>query len=456
MKYFSSIYVATALFIAHCTVGGFAWATTPMVSAGIVHSCALQGNGGVLCWGDNRYGQLGNNNATYIPTPIEVVGIQNATAVAVNGTQSCATLGNGAVQCWGNNSYGQLGNGGTTNTAIPTAVMGINDPAGVSLGGNHTCALLKSGAIQCWGDNQLGQLGNGTTTNSSTAIAVSGISNAIAVSAGTFYTCAVLGNGTVQCWGDFGMGSFRGSAAPVAISGINDAKSVVVGSLHACALLSNGNVMCWGVNEGGQLGNGNTIGSLSPVLVTGLTNVTSISATGGNHTCALLRSGELQCWGANYFGSLGNGGTDQSAIPLSVTGVGVLSSVSAGFNHTCAMLVNSGVQCWGWDNYGQLGFDSVLGNNQPHATPRAVVGLASVTDTDKVFAWAERIEPQFFGPAGLTTLSLYGYRLRAYTGGHYLGVNESLSPHLFYLGPLSDNALLDLNLLSFWLPLAGP
>src|SRR5207253_335143 len=139
-----------------------------------------------------------------------------------------ALLPNGTVWCWGRNDEGQLGDGTTLGRPAPVQVAGITGALAVSGGYHHTCALLSDGTVQCWGRNLEGQLGDGTTTSSATPVRVGGVTGAVAVSAGILHTCALLSNGTVKCWGavgpnnDFGQlgnGATTGSSTPVTVAG---------------------------------------------------------------------------------------------------------------------------------------------------------------------------------------------------------------------------------------------
>src|SRR2546428_1718020 len=192
------------------------------------------------------------------------------------------------------------------------------------------CALFGDGTAQCWGRNDDGQLGDGTFTSSSTPLRVGGLTGAAAVSGGFYHTCALLGDGTVQCWGrnaegQLGDGSSIGTRAPTRVIGITGALAVSGGFQHTCALLSDGTVQCWGRNAEGQLGHGTTTSSATPVRVGGVTGAVAVSA-GILHTCALLANGTVKCWGAvgNGFGQLGNGATTGSSTPVTVTGTGVV------------------------------------------------------------------------------------------------------------------------------------
>ena len=155
-----------------------------------------------------------------------------------------------------------------------------------------------------------------------------------------------------------------GTFSDGATLGLNTAPVVATaaGVLHTCALLSNGTVQCWGSNGRGQLGDGTTTQSTTPVTVSGITNATAIAA-GAGHSCAVLATGTVQCWGWNSYGQLGNGTTTDSPTPTPVTVSGITNAtaISAGGIYTCAMLASGTVQCWGFKGSGQLGDGSTTG-----------------------------------------------------------------------------------------------
>jgi hypothetical protein len=120
---------------------------------------------------------------------------------------------------------GQLGDGTTLSKYNGIAVTGISNAIAISTGWEHSCAVLADGTVRCWGANALGQLGDGTTTRRTTPVPVSGITGAVAVTAGWWHhSCALLGDGTVRCWGDnqwgqLGNGTTTNSPSPVTMSG---------------------------------------------------------------------------------------------------------------------------------------------------------------------------------------------------------------------------------------------
>ena len=112
---------------------------------------------------------------------------------------------------------------------------------------------------------------------------------------------------------------------------------VAVGGYHTCAVLRTGEIQCWGYNEYGQLGNSTSTNSPTPVTVSSIGNAIAVSGADLN-SCAVLASGAVQCWGYNEFGQLGNGTTTNSSTPVTVTGIINALAVSAGNSHTCAVL----------------------------------------------------------------------------------------------------------------------
>lgn len=312
--------VAVGSPMAGVTVGG-AFATA------YAFSCSRTAGGDVSCWGQDNVGQRGRGDAggAVILTVPTASAVGSAVDVQAGGGHACVRHTDGGLSCWGNDNYGQLGR--TVPGSFDRAPGGVTLPAPakqVTTGEAHTCARLADGTIDCWGLDNVGQLGRGGLISSvpdPIPAPVSGITGAIDVAAGYAHTCAVLSGGSVMCFGwdsnsQLGRGSpmgFSTTPAPVTLPPGASAVSVCTGYLHSCALLADGTVACWGWNDKGQLGSGvvsagsiTPIQSSTPVAVTGLTGARAITC-GGHHTCAIVENSQAVCWGANDFGQLGAG-----------------------------------------------------------------------------------------------------------------------------------------------------
>ncbi|MEO1059332.1 MAG: hypothetical protein AAFY28_20700, partial [Actinomycetota bacterium] len=368
-------------------------AVASAVAAGGDHTCALTAAGAVTCWGDDVFGQLGNGDPrsdAFAPTdPIALPQVDGApttaTAIAAGQNHTCAILSTGDVACWGQNDVGQLGLGAVggdfeTSPAGPVLLPSVDGNAttavAISAGSSHTCAVLNTGDVTCWGSDSSGQLGNGGANENdpspSAPLLLPGDRTASEVSGGRQHTCAVLNDGAVTCWGsdaDGQLGNGPGSADVTAPSGTitlpngSTAAAVSTGNAHTCARLSGGALTCWGADFFGQLGNGPAGPEEAPNGTIDLgTNTTALDvAASAGHTCAVLNTGAATCWGNDAFGQLGNGpGADNVATPtgtVALPGGASATAVSLGLRHSCALLAGGDITCWGADGSGQLGID---------------------------------------------------------------------------------------------------
>jgi alpha-tubulin suppressor-like RCC1 family protein len=155
------------------------WTLTSGVTAialGSYHACAIASGGAAKCWGANASGQLGNGSTSESRIPASVSGLSSGVRSISGGTgHTCAVVDGGGVMCWGLNSHGQLGNNSTANSSVPVPVSGISSGAtAVAVGQWHSCALMSGGHVMCWGYNQDGELGNNSTSESHVPVAVTG------------------------------------------------------------------------------------------------------------------------------------------------------------------------------------------------------------------------------------------------------------------------------------------
>jgi cysteine-rich repeat protein len=258
----------------------------------------------------------------------------------------------------------------------------------LAAGAEHTCALAEDGAVRCWGNGEYGRLGQGNTRvigDDEPALEGEDVDvggRVVSLVAGGHHTCALMETGAVRCWGYSGHGEL-GYGNTEAIGDNEDVReagdvdvggrvvSLAAGLYHTCALMETGAVRCWGYNAYGQLGYGYTsnVGSSNEPKDAGDVDVggrvVEVEA-GGLHTCVRLESGAVRCWGRNNYGQLGYGDTDnrgdnelaREAGDVNVGGT--VLELTAGWNHTCARLEGGAVRCWGYNASGQLGYGDTI------------------------------------------------------------------------------------------------
>lgn len=297
------------------------------LAAGTDFTCGLTG-GEVFCWGDNTFGELGPT-AHGIPmsiTPVNI-GLTTVQSIAAGGGHACAVV-QGNVLCWGDNAYGELGGGSIGGTSSdPVQVMNLAGAVSLGLGADQSCSTVAGDdTIHCWGNNVDGQLGDGVMGSPSPIpVTVMLLPGAMHVSGGgTFGTVTGTSSGGFTC-------TVTSSAAS-----------------------------CWGYNHDGELGDGNSTTVPTPMTVVSFTNPSQIAA-GGTHTCAITQASpnNTYCWGNNAQGQLGappmtmSGSMTPTAVPIPVAKAS--TQITSGYDHSCALLTTGQVYCWGANNLGQLG-----------------------------------------------------------------------------------------------------
>lgn len=306
------------------------------LTAGAQHSLMIKNDGTVWAWGDNQYGQLGDDSTRCSNRVVKVKGLTEIVSVAGGKDHSLALMSDGTVWAWGSNSSGQLGTGDKQDSLHPVLVPGLSNITAISAGNGNSMALTAEGIVYGWGAG----LGN-------IPILIEGLPGIENISAGYIYGAAVATDGSVffivpnqVSSGDFSIYqvpnlsdvteicSVAGVFAAVKsdgtvwiwmdeteqIPGLNSIISIAGGAEHIVALASDGKVWTFGSNEYGQLGIEAKDNEYS-VQVPGLSGV-DVVAAGEHHSLAMTGDGSVWTWGANGAGQLGDGSNSSSGIPF--------------------------------------------------------------------------------------------------------------------------------------------
>ena len=244
------------------------------IGMGHKHTCAILDNNQLACWGADLHGALGNGESTsedqYLPVIIQTPADRTPIKVEGGVSHTCILMDDGGVMCWGRDHAGQLGNGDSSPTTYAPESDVILPEGRVatdfSLGNEHSCAILDNDSVVCWGMNNYGQLGDNSTTNakSPTFVHMPNGSKATKISSGSAHTCATIDNGSLYCWGHnknsrLGIGTSGGvHEIPMFVSANQSIVEISASAEHTCVLSENGSISCWGRNNYGQLGLGHT------------------------------------------------------------------------------------------------------------------------------------------------------------------------------------------------------
>lgn len=246
---------------------------TVAVAAGHDHTCALDKNKAVFCWGTNNKGQLGfpaDGLVHAAPKQLAALGAGNK-AIAARYNVSCVIDKDDQLRCWGDQTHRQIGTQQTGDFWHPQGYSSKKVSA-VALAGRHGCALLPSKQIECWGDDHQGRLGVESLAAPDQVVTVPGPQKYEAIAAGWHFTCALDDNKDVYCWGangTYGLGTdqLRSTFMPQKVALPAKVVTLAVGWEHVCALLEDDTVRCWGSTSFGQLGEGTVTQTAGPTRI---------------------------------------------------------------------------------------------------------------------------------------------------------------------------------------------
>jgi alpha-tubulin suppressor-like RCC1 family protein len=328
----------------------------------------------------------------------------------------------GALYGWGNNGYSQL-DSGAQSYGVHAAFANIPAVAHPASGWSTGCVVGTDHTVWCFGDNTDGECGDGTVVSpyvDAVQTLVQRTPSPVGLAAdqlslGYYHSCS-LGGGVVSCWGtdtefeagvpSTGLADAGNTAVLLATPLATQPPSptaIVAGGFHTCTLDgADGSVWCWGDDEYGQLGDGGTVNSATPIHAASTSGVAQISL-GAAHTCARLPSGQLNCWGDNTYGQTNKANMITDAI-----------DVAAGANFTCAIRTGGEVWCWGTNDYGQLAKPltttrmSTPSDTNFGGAVKIVAGeefICALTTAKEVWCWGEGLADELGQDPGPTDQS---------------------------------------------------
>jgi alpha-tubulin suppressor-like RCC1 family protein len=312
------------------STGGTNW--KQVAFSGYADSAAIKTDGTLWCWGQNAWGQAGNNTengnvaTNGITTPVQTIaGGTNWKQLDCGYGHNTAVKTDGTLWVWGYNDSGQLGDNTIANKSSPVqTIAGGNNWKQVSAGAHHTAAIKTDGTLWVWGTNGEGELGDNTVVSKSSPVqTIAGGNNWKQVSATNAYSCgAIKTDGTLWVWGYNGYGqlgdnTIANKSSPVqTIAGGTNWKQVAISQKACAAIKTDGTLWVWGDNSYGQLGNNTIVKKSSPVqTISGGTNWKQISVN-TNNMAAIKTDGTLWVWGDNSYGQLGNNTIVKKSSPI--------------------------------------------------------------------------------------------------------------------------------------------
>ncbi len=425
---------------------------------GARHTCMLNSDDTLWCWGANDKGQLGSPAGlrTNVPLQVDTQDVSEWELVAAGAEHTCAIASaEGSLWCWGKDEDGQLGDGTPgVYRQLPAPVEGgpTERWSGAAAGGYHTCGI-SAGSMWCWGFDYSGQLGDGPNAADKpnpTPVA-GGFTDWLSVTAGDVHTCGIRVGGRLYCWGGGDHGQLglddiepRDAPTPVPGPGGRTWLQVSAGMEHTCAILDDQTLWCWGDNGQGETGQPLTVGLYDiPTLVDDTYQWVRVVA-GRAHSCGQTDDDRIFCWGFDEWGALGDGPV-QSSDPIlrqvDPASSWTLVATGAASQHTCGRKSDGSYWCWGDDGDGQLGDAVFVDKHSPERIGSQVWNEVSTTRehtcgvrTDgTLWCWGQNSWGQIGigseghqnAPRAVTATGVSGWSHVSAGGGHTCAIDDT-------------------------------
>ena len=386
------------------------------VSGGYHHTIGLKENNTLYGWGLSTSGEIGDGTTINKSSPVQI-GSSSYNMISAGhhsnyARDSSIAFDKGILWAWGHNPYSIQGDGGysnisspvilgqggakTSTQAIPSIVGKVNEPGNkvkywkqISSGQDHTLAIRSDNLLFAFGRNSLHLLGDGTTVDRQSPVQI-GSSSWIAVAAGQYHSVAIRSDGMLFAWGEGkqrnnyqgATGEGENNKEPWTIKGSfpfeTSWRSISVGQNFMLGIRSDGILYSWGHNGQGQLGNGTTIDSSSPVQIGSSSWI--VAEAGDNFSLGIRSGGTLFAWGHNNHGQLGDSTTIAKSSPVQI-GSSSWVAVKGSANFSIGIRAGGTLFTWGYNGHGQLGDNTTINKSSP-----VQIGSSSWTAVDAAIA----------------------------------------------------------------------
>lgn len=307
----------------------------------------------------------------------------------------------GTLVGWGLNNNGQIGCNSSQDDMELTIVKEDAKFKEASAGGFFSLALLEDGSLWAMGSNGVGQLGNGDTNNSQTPIRITNSENTKfkKISAGMAHSLAIDENGALWAWGlndngQLGNGTTTNSLTPVKIMSGTSFKEISAGGNYSLALTEDGTLYAWGANDNGQLGNGTTSSSQTPTVASNIKFKKIEASIGEGYSLAIGEDNKLYVWGVNTYGQLGTGNTTSLQTPTNIMSENIFKEISVGYNTSFAITDDGKLYAWGANGNGELGDGTITLKSTPTLIKEGMIKVAAtwnhvvgIDESGTLYAW---------------------------------------------------------------------
>ncbi len=350
--------------------------------------------GNLWVYGNNSYGQLGDNSTSNKSSPVQTVAKgSNWSSASCGWNTTTAIKTDGTLWIWGENSVGTVGDNSTINKSSPVQTVCGGNNWKQSASAISTFAIKTDGTLWSWGHNGNGQLGDNSVIHKSSPVqTIAGGNNWKQVSTSEYRMAAIKTDGTLwvcgtNASGQLGDNSTSHRSSPVqTVAGGTNWKSVSCGWYYIAAIKTDGTLWSWGINTNGQLGDNTIINRSSPVqTICGGTNWRQVSL--GDWNCAAIKTdGTLWNWGNNQTGGLGDNTLHHRSSPIQTIcgGNNWKQVLSINADGHCAIKTDGTLWSWGPNGYGQLSDNTIIHRSSPVQTVaggnkwKSVSGFSSI------------------------------------------------------------------------------